>query len=168
MTNNSDLLQVRLDMAYQRHASDNMEGAIDALAAVIEFLKAEGAAAHETLPLIWLAHHMTDKTPGKPLFEAGQWAIAAAAVDMLKKSGVKLDVACERIARATGGALVASQLKDFRKNVSGYRQRVEVTKQYEQNKKILEQKLNEMLPDKARWETFLVTLVSETFGRKKV
>ena len=112
----------RLEAARIHHTQDNKSGAIDALGAVILYLRQEGATEAHTLPLVWLAHDYLDNTPGnvKPLFDAGREAIAAAAIDALTEGrSLTLKAASDLVAKATGGAKDSQQLRDWRKNLRG-------------------------------------------------
>ena len=168
MNGNRDQLFERLEAARVLHTQHQKHGAIAALLAVIDYLEDEGAMPGHILPLRWLGYEFTQDDVGKPLFKAGQDAIAAAAVDLLLQSGLSQDDACNRGARATGGVITGSQLKTLRKNFLGHRQRPEAIKQYEQATKAMTGVLRDMSPDVSGWETVVMKMVAHTFGKPKV
>ena len=61
---------------------DQTAGAIDALGAVIWFLRSEGVTEAHTLPFMWLAHDLIAKPAGhsKSVFTGGRQGLAVAAV----------------------------------------------------------------------------------------
>lgn len=123
----------KLEAARISHAQDNKAGAIDALCAVIAYLRQNGATEGQTLPLVWLGYDYTDKTPGnvKPLFDAGREAIAAAAIDALMQSGIKEVPASKQVSDAMGGAKSDKQLRDWRGNVREGKARADAREQYD-------------------------------------
>jgi hypothetical protein len=157
----------RLEAARKQHVQEQMPGAVAAIMALLDFLKAEGATPGQCLPLAWLANDLTSTTIGKPMFEAGQWAIAAAAVDVLKLTGMAVPEACRRVARSTGGALDGKQLADWRKNVRGKKARPDAVDHYHHAVRELTAYLNSVGLDKNRWERPLLAMVADTFGSKK-
>jgi len=111
-----DVLLLRLNDASQRFAQEQLLGAVDAMEAVRDYLTLQGATAKQMLPLAWLDYHLTQQKFGKPFYEEVQLAAAAAAVDNLMSLDVKLSDACKQVAKASGGALTAEKLKNWRKN----------------------------------------------------
>lgn len=168
MSENRDQLFECLEAARVLHAKHQKHGAIAALLAVIDYLENEGAMPGHILPLRWLGYEFTQDEIGKPLFKAGQDAIAAAAVDLLLQTGLSQDEACNRVARATGSVITGSQLKTLRKNFLGHRQRPEAIKQYEQATKAITGVLTDMSPDQSGWENAVIKMVAHTFGNPKV
>lgn len=167
VSDNFETLLTRLEGARKLHATDQKPGAVAALLAVIEYLSEAGATAGHTLPLKWLAHDLYDKTPGKPIFEAAQWAIAAAAVDVLKLTGISVPQACLRVSRASGGAFTKDQLWDWRKNVRGKKARPDAVKHYHEAHNQMKVALAVHNPDKSQWEKGVIAMIGDTFGSKK-
>jgi hypothetical protein len=149
-----------------------MAGAIDALGAVIFYLRQEGATEGHTLPLMWLGYDYLDKTPGnvKPLFDAGREAIAAAAIDALTEGrSLTLKAASDLVAKATGGAKDSQQLRDWRKNVRERKSRFEAQEQYSRAKQTMEALRAGQFAGapKETWRKGVLAMVQDAYGIKK-
>lgn len=170
MDNLSTLLE-RLEAARIRHAEDNKAGAIDALGAVILYLRQEGATEAHTLPLMWLGHDYTDTTPGnvKPLFDAGREAIAAAAIDALMESGLTEKAASDDVSRAMGAAKTGKQLLYWRANVREGKARADAQDQYDNARKAMRATRQEHFAgvSDAFWREGVLAMVREAYGLKK-
>lgn len=115
--NSLENLFTRLEIARARHAQDEKGGARDALAAVIEFLEDVGATKRHIAVLGWMLHQFEPKKEAgnlKPLFYAYREAIAAAAIDLLMKSGLNEIDASNAVSKAMGGEKTGKQLRDWR------------------------------------------------------
>jgi hypothetical protein len=161
----------QLEAARVRHAQDKAAGAIDALGAVIHYLREQGATEGHTLPLMWLAYDYTDKTPGnvKPLFDAGREAIAAAAIDALMQTGLTEKAASVDVSKAMGGAKTDNQLRDWRGNVREGKTRAEAREQYHRAKLAMNQ-LREgdfAAVPVGSWRKGVLAMVAESYGIKK-
>jgi hypothetical protein len=120
MSNDMDVLLARLDMAAERFKSDKNEGSIDALAALLEWMRQTGFASHQTMALAWLAHDRTYIRQGNEsdLNDLGRNAIAAACVTLLiSDCNFSLDDALKAIAAETKGAMTENKLKNHRKEI---------------------------------------------------
>jgi hypothetical protein len=165
-----EILRADLRAAKVKHANDQKAGALMALEAVSGFLRAQGATSEEMLPISWLLHDMADQggSPGKPTFEVGRYAIAAAAVDLLKEAGFSLDRACLDVARQTNGRISKTQIKDYRKNMNAGRAKPEAQDIYVKTKQAIRANLKELAPDKTKWRTPILAAVADAFGKHKV
>jgi len=171
VSDNLATLLERLEAARIHHAQDNKSGAIDALGAVILYLRQEGATEAHTLPLVWLAHDYLDNTPGnvKPLFDAGREAIAAAAIDALMQSGLKEKPASKMVSDAMGGVKSDKQLRDWRGNVRENKTRPEAREQYDraiQAMRGLREGRFAAVPV-AVWRNGVLAMVSFSYGIEK-
>lgn len=170
MSNPQDILAARLELAGERHPKEQREAAIDALAAVIEFLRESGAPAKQTIALTWLGHELTNPHGNtlKPLFDVGRKAIAAAAIDALMTEGDKLKPASIMVAKSMGGAKTDEQLRNWRKNVREGKLRPETTEQYYRAsnsfRSMRQGEFAGALPQE--WRAWLLALVQATYGEK--
>lgn len=164
-------LLARLEECHDQHAQDQTAGAIDALGAVIHFLKSNGATEGQTLPLVWLGYQFTTKEPGnvKPLFHAGREAIAAAAIDALMHSGLTERAASDEVSKAMGGAKTGTQLRDWRGNVREHKARADARVQYDRAMSAMKQ-LREgefASADAPTWRNDVLAMVAESYGLQK-
>ena len=159
-----------LEAARIQHASDQMAGSLAALTAVSDFLRAQGATPGQVLPISWLIHHLTDHSPGKPIFEIGRCSIATAAVDLLMETGAPLDQACRDVALQTNRKLSAKQIKDWRKNLNAGRSKPGALEYYISVKNAFRAKLVESTPEggKTKWKRPILAVVADAFGKQKV
>lgn len=166
-----EILFARLDKARIRHAQDRNEGGIDALAAVIEYLREVGATPGQTLALNWLGHEFTTKEPGnvKPLVDAGQEAIAAAAIDALMESGLTEKAASDEVSKAMGGAKTGKQLRDWRKNIRQNKTRFEAREQYDKARQAMRTQRETHFAgvSDAFWRKTVLAIVADSYGLKK-
>lgn len=172
MSDDLAALLERLEAARIRHAQDQTAGAMDALGAVIFYLRQLGATEGQTLPLMWLGYDYLDKTPGnvKPLFDAGREAIAAAAIDALTEGrSLTLKAASDLVATATGGAKDSQQLRDWRKNVREDKSRREAREQYFRAKQAFEAlRAGEYAGlSKETWRKAVLGMVRDQYGIAK-
>lgn len=139
MGDNDQKLLELLEDARIKHADDQTAGAIDALGAVIWFLRSEGVTEAHTLPLMWLAHDLIAKPAGhsKSVFTGGRQGLAVAAVDALKDSGLKLSDALAKVSKAMNGEMTQTQLENWRESLRRTKKRTPAKKQYEDAKKVL-------------------------------
>jgi len=137
---------------FSKTAADDVEGdakqqgAIDALSAVMNFLRASGVDRKLYAPIAALQAGLFDASEGrsseilerhykegvskKPILRTLNMAAASAAVTILKDdAGVPLDRALERIARETG--IEKKQLAEYRKNLGKGRASAEGIENYE-------------------------------------
>lgn len=120
VSSDMDVLLARLDMAAERYKSDKNQGSIDALAALLKWMRKTGFASHQTMPLAWLAHDRTYKRQGNEidLSDIGRRAIAAACVTLLiRHCKFSLEDALKAVAVETKGDMTESKLKNFRKEI---------------------------------------------------
>lgn len=120
MSSDMDLLMARLDMAAKRFKSDKNEGSIDALAALLEWMRNTGFASHQTMALEWLAHDRVYRRQGNEgdLIDIGRRAIAAACVTLLiSHCNYSLGEALKAVANETKGAMTEDKLKNLRKEI---------------------------------------------------
>lgn len=120
MRSDMDVLLARLDMAAERFKSDKNEGSIDALAALLEWMRKTGFASHQTMALAWLAHDGTYIRQGNEsdLNDLGRKAIAAACVTLLiTHCNFSLHDALKAVAAETKGAMTENKLKNLRKEI---------------------------------------------------
>lgn len=168
----SDLetLFTRLDMARIRHAQDQKEGAIDALAAVIEYLREAGANDHQTLPLNWLGDDLTAKPVGnsKPVFIGGRDGLAVAAVDALKESGLKLKTAFAEVSNAMRGEMTETQLRNLRQSLKSTDKRTPARKQYDAATAKLAALREGECADApvSLWRKGILAMVADSYGQK--
>jgi hypothetical protein len=171
MSDNQNKLMERLEAARNLHAQDQAAGALDALGAVIHFLKCEGATEAQTLPLMWLAHQFQTKEPGnvKPLFIAGREGIAAAAIDALMESGLTEKAASDEVSKAMGGAKTGKQLRDWRGNVREGKSRAEAQEQYDKARQTMRtlRKTHFAGVSDAFWRKGVLAMVADSYGLKK-
>jgi hypothetical protein len=161
-----DVLLMRLNEASQRFAHEQLLGAVDAMEAVRDYLLLEGITAKQMLPLAWLDNHLTQEKFGKPFYEEVQLATAAAAVDILMSLGVKLPEACKNAAKATGGALDADKLRNWRKNTrAASKNQPGVRHFYDQQREALEWAVGQ-LKDGNDAPKLILQMVSDRFGIK--
>ncbi|KEP68024.1 hypothetical protein DL1_16565 [Thioclava dalianensis] len=115
-----DELKNGLERALTAFKENEIIGALTALDAVTEFLKAEKIKpASLLIPLVWLSDdviHRELRVNGKRDFEATRMASAAAAVDLLKAEGFSVKDACNFVSRSCGD-LSSDQIFEFRKNI---------------------------------------------------
>lgn len=167
-------LLARLDECHDKHAQDQTAGAIDALGAVIHFLRSNGATAGQTLPLMWLAYQFSTfkiKEPGnpKPLFPAGRESIAAAAIDMLMESGLNEIAACNGVSKAIGGAKTGKQLQDWRGNIRQNKTRAEARAQYDDACRVFRAMRQAEFAgvDQSTWRKGVLAMVARSYGLEK-
>lgn len=159
-----DVLLARLDDASQRHAQEQMLGAIDAMEAVREYLILEGATAKQMLPIAWLDNHLTQQKFGKPFYEEVQLSTAAAAVDNLMSLGINLPDACKKVAKASGGTLDADKLQNWRKNTrAASKNQPGVRHYYDLQCAALEQAVGQ-LQDRNDATKLILNMVADRFG----
>ena len=133
MSENMTALLAELERAADEFGADRLAGAMQSFRAVLGFLEAEGVEARRLLPLVWLASSMNDAFSDagqKPFHDAHTWAFAAAAVDLLKQSGVEIAEGARLVARAANREFDAKQLIEFRKNIRKGRVRDEAADAY--------------------------------------
>jgi hypothetical protein len=174
MSDNLKKLVELLEDAHNLHAQDQAAGAIDALGAVIHFLKCEGATEAQTLPLVWLGYHFATfktKEPGnvKPLFIAGREGIAAAAIDALMETGLTEKAASDEVSKATGSAKAGKQLRDWRKNIRQNKTRFEAREQYDKARQAMRTQRETHFAgvSDAFWRKTVLAIVAESYGLKK-
>jgi len=164
-------LLARLDECHDQHAQDQTAGSIDALGAVIHFLKSNGATEGQTLPLVWLGYQFTRKEPGnvKPLFLAGREGIAAAAIDALMQSGMTEKAASDEVSKATGGIKTGKQLCDWRGNVREGKTRAEARDQYDDARRVINalRKGEFAGADASTWRKGVLAMVAHSYGLEK-
>lgn len=157
-----------LEAAYQKHAEDQIAGAIDALGAVIWFLKSEGAPSRHTLPLMWLAEHVLGDREGntKQIFDAGRDGILVAAVDELVSTKLPLDEACSVASKAIRGAKSHISIRNLRKEVRRENCNPRTREQYDSFK----QQMRNLLKDKSMLERrrAITVMLSDVYGISKV
>jgi hypothetical protein len=121
------------------------QGAIDALSAVMNFLRASGVDRRLYAPIAELQAGLFDASEGrssgilqrhhkqgastKPVMRTRNMAAASAAVTILKDDGVPLDLALQQVAREIG--VGKDQLGEFRKNIGKGRATTEAIEDYE-------------------------------------
>ena len=168
MEETSKKLTDLLEAAYQKHAEDQIAGAIDALSGVIWFLKSEGAPSRHTLPLMWLADHVLGRRVGnsKQVFDAGRDGILVAAVDELVSMKLGLDDACSEASRAIGGEKSAESVLNLRKEVRRGKCNPKTREQYDAFK----QELRNLLTDHSMLERrrAITEMLSSFYGISKV
>jgi hypothetical protein len=132
-----ETLIARLDLAYESFKIDQQNGAIHALAALLDWMQKTGATPQQTMPLNWLGESLTSKRTGnqKPTFDAGRDAIPAAVVSLLmEQCDLKLKDACVLVSKEMRGAMTYQQLRTWRENIHQNRTQPEAQQQYYNSK----------------------------------
>lgn len=171
MGDNEQKLLELLEDARIKHAGEHKAGAIDALGAVIWYLKSEGVSEAHTLPLMWLAHDLIAKPVGhsKPLFNAGREGLAVAAVDALKDSGLNLRSALAEVSEVMNGEMTPTQLENWRESLRRTKKRTPAKKQYEDAKKVLVALREGRFASEpiSSWREFVLAMIAGSYGLKK-
>ena len=172
MGDNEQRLLELLEDARIKHADDQTAGAIDALGAVIWYLRSGGVAEAHTLPLMWLAHDLIAKPVGnsKSVFIGGREGMAVAAVDALKDSGLKLATALAEVSNSMGGEMTETQIKNWRQSLKLSDKRTPAKQQYEATKSRLATLRNGEFADAsdAFWRKAVLAMVARSYGIKKL
>ncbi|MCC5977017.1 MAG: hypothetical protein JJU21_03045 [Salinarimonas sp.] len=133
MSGNMEKLMADLDAAADAFERDKATGALQSFRALVQFLDSERVGARRMLPVAWLAASLNDAQSSagqKPFHDAHTWAFAAAAVDLLKQTGMEIGSAAQEVARSSGREFDADQLLEFRKNCRKGRARREAIDAY--------------------------------------
>jgi len=163
-------LLAHLDMAHDDLMQGQELGKLDALLAVLQYLKDAGASPSQLLPLGALANDLHRPQVGnqKPLLASTREAVAVAAVDALKDGGMRLADALALVSEATGRALDQTQLEDLRENLRRTRKRSEARKKYDEAKAGFTgfRRDRPEAPDRT-WRDAVLTVVKKQYGGRK-
>lgn len=163
-------LLAHLDMAHDDLVQGQEQGKLDALLAVLQYLKDAGASPSQLLPLGSLANDLHRPKVGnqKPLLASIREAVAVAAVDVLKDGGMSLADALALVSEATGRALDQTQLRDLRENLRRTNKRSEAREKYDQAKKGFTGFRRDYAeaPDSA-WRDAVLAVVKKRYGGRK-
>ncbi|WP_434723116.1 hypothetical protein [Mesorhizobium sp. RIZ17] len=108
-------------------------GSALAIQAAMDFMVREGVAPTLMFPLLAVMGDLADshgESNLKPIMEAMMWGRAAGAVHVLKGSGMSLSEAATKVSKATGRAISANQIIEFRKNIGKRKARQEAVEEY--------------------------------------
>lgn len=163
-------LLAHLDMAHDDLVQGQELGKLDAILAVVQYLKDAGASPSQLLPLGALANDLYRPKVGnqKPLLASIREAVAAAAVDVLKDGGMSLADALGLVSEATGGALDQTQLGDLRENLRRTKKRSEARQKYDEAKNGFTKfrRDNAEAPESA-WRDAVLAVVKKRYGGRK-
>lgn len=165
-----ETLLAHLDMAHEDLVQGQQLGKLDALLAVVQYLKDAGASPSQLLPLGALAHDLQHPKVGnqKPLLASTREAVAVAAVDALKDGGMRLADALALVSEATGRALDQTQLEDLRENLRRTKKHSEARKKYDEAKAGFTgfRRDHPEAPD-STWRDAVLAVVKKRYGGRK-
>lgn len=159
-----------LDMAHDDLMQGQELGKLDALLAVLQYLKDAGASPSQLLPLGALANDLHRPKVGnqKPALASMREAVAVAAVDVLKDGGMRVADALALVSEATGGALDQTQLGDLRENLRRTKKRSEAREKYDQAKKgFTESRRDNAEVQDSAWRDAVLAVVKKRYGGRK-